>query len=188
MARLAQLYRELGARQPVTRAIERVREHLDLEVPARDAQAQGRVEQLLRLAGRYGERLDDFLEAVVSHNETDEFDPRADRVALMTLHSAKGLEFPVVFIVGCEEGLLPYMRRGEEPDVEEERRLLYVGMTRAQQRLVLTHATKRVLYGQTLDNVPSRFVSDIEDALKVVKEMEARRREPRTEPGQMALF
>ncbi len=120
--------------------------------------------------------------------ETDAYDPRADRVTLMTLHAAKGLEFPVVFLVGCEEGLLPYLRKDEEPDVDEERRLFYVGMTRAGQKLVLCHARKRVLFGQLMENPPSRFVNDIEAALKVVKEMEGRRKGPKEEPGQLALF
>ncbi|MFO7634910.1 MAG: 3'-5' exonuclease, partial [Caldilinea sp.] len=93
------------------------------------------------------------------------YDPRADRVTLMTLHAAKGLEFPVVFIAGCEEGLLPYTRNDETPDVEEERRLFYVGMTRAREKLILSHARTRFLYGQYMENAPSRFVGEIETAL-----------------------
>ncbi len=120
--------------------------------------------------------------------ETDAYDPRADRVTLMTLHAAKGLEFPVVFMVGCEEGLLPYSRKGETPDVDEERRLFYVGMTRAEQKLVLCHARKRWLFGQAMENPASRFLDDIEAALKVLKQMEARRREPKEGPSQLALF
>ncbi|MCB0198231.1 MAG: ATP-binding domain-containing protein, partial [Anaerolineae bacterium] len=80
-----------------------------------------------------------------------------------------GLEFPVVFIVGCEEGLLPYHRSDELPDIDEERRLFYVGMTRAQQRLILTHAKSRFLFGQEMTNPPSQFVDDIEQALKELK-------------------
>jgi DNA helicase-2/ATP-dependent DNA helicase PcrA len=103
------------------------------------------------------------------------------------------LEFPVVFIVGCEEGLLPYIRTlprqaGEEPNIDEERRLFYVGMTRAQERLALRSARKRLLYGLTVENAPSRFIGDIEDALKALKQMEARRKEPKEEPGQLTLF
>ena len=117
-------------------------------------------------------------------SETDAYDPRADRVALMTLHTAKGLEFPVVFIVGCEEGLLPYVRPDEATDIEEERRLFYVGLTRAQRKLVLTHARTRFLYGQRKENPISRFVKDIEDALKEIQEMQRR---PGEEAGEHAV-
>ncbi len=88
----------------------------------------------------------------------------------MTLHAAKGLEFPVVFIAGCEEGLLPYQRNDERADLEEERRLFYVGMTRAQQRLILTYAKSWYLFGQQMNNPPSRFVDDIEQTLKEIKQ------------------
>jgi DNA helicase II / ATP-dependent DNA helicase PcrA len=81
----------------------------------------------------------------------------------MTLHSAKGLEFPVVFMAGLEEGILPHSRSLYEPaEMEEERRLAYVGMTRAQRELYLIYATGRTLYGSRLSNPPSRFLSDIE--------------------------
>ena len=103
----------------------------------------------------------------------------------MTLHAAKGLEFPVVFVLGCEEGLLPYTPPGKAADVEEERRLFYVGMTRARQKLALTHAGRRFLYGQALENPRSRFVGDIETALLEVQA--ARRRERPPEPEQVQL-
>jgi superfamily I DNA/RNA helicase len=91
------------------------------------------------------------------------------------LHAAKGLEFPVVFMVGCEENLLPYQMPGKTFDVEEERRLFYVGMTRAQHKLILTHAKSRFLFGQKQQNEPSRFLSDIENTLKEIKKMAARK-------------
>ena len=183
--------RELGGRVSVTRAIERVWQLVQAERPGQD---EAHIEQLLRLAGPYGDRLGEFLQAMLLRTETDAYDPRADRVTLMTLHASKGLEFPVVFMVGCEEGLLPYVPKGERPgraegaDLDEERRLFYVGMTRAEQKLVLCHARRRMLFGQSMENRVSRFVDDIEAALKVLKEMEARRREPKDEPGQLALF
>jgi len=90
----------------------------------------------------------------------------------MTLHAAKGLEFPVVFIVGCEGNLLPYQRENKPFDLEEERRLFYVGMTRAQQKLILAHAKSRFLFGQQQANEQSRFVNDIENALMEIKKAE----------------
>lgn len=185
LARLGKLFGDLNGRMSVTRAIERIWQHLQTERPG---PAGPHVDQLLRLAGPYGERVDAFLQAVLLGTETDEYDRRADRVTLMTLHAAKGLEFSVVFIVGCEEALLPYARRDETPDIDEERRLFYVGMTRAEQKLVLCHARRRVLFGQMTENPPSRFLGDIEAALKVMKELETRRKGPKEEPDQLTLF
>ncbi|HOT95632.1 MAG TPA: UvrD-helicase domain-containing protein [bacterium] len=91
-------------------------------------------------------------------------DPRGDRIQILTLHAAKGLEFPVVFIIGCEENLLPFAF-GRTGDVEEERRLFYVGMTRAQNRLYLSHARTRLLRGQRHAQIPSRFLQDINKQL-----------------------
>jgi DNA helicase-2/ATP-dependent DNA helicase PcrA len=148
-----------------------------------------RIQQLIRLAHPYEQRLPEFLEATLLYKETDFYDPRADRVTLMTLHAAKGLEFPVVFMVGCEESLLPY-RRGDEPvDVAEERRLFYVGMTRAQQKLILTHAKSRFLFGRQQHNDPSPFLEDIEAAFKEVKRMADRKSAPeKPENPQLRLF
>ncbi len=107
-----------------------------------------------------------LLDEVVLRTPDDDYDPRADRVAAMTLHAAKGLEFPVVFVLGCEEGLLPLVRPGRDgpDDLDEERRLLYVAMTRARNRLVLTRAERRRLYGRTVRPGPSRFLAGIERA------------------------
>jgi ATP-dependent DNA helicase UvrD/PcrA len=155
--------------------------------PYSDADA-ARLHQLVLRAVPFEDRLADFLEVIALQGETDAYDPRADRVTLMSLHASKGLEFPVVFIVGCEEGLLPYERKGEAVDIEEERRLFYVGLTRAGRKLVLTYARKRVLFGQFMENAPSRFVGDIEAALKEVQEMQYRPPERKPESGQMSLF
>ncbi len=87
-------------------------------------------------------------------------DPRGDRIQILTLHAAKGLEFPVVFIIGCEENLLPFAF-GSTGDIAEERRLFYVGMTRARERLYLTHARQRLVRGQRHTQIPSRFLQDI---------------------------
>lgn len=175
--------------QPVARLIEQIVEQLAAQhkKPFDDLDAK-RLQQLVLRAVPYGDRLADFLEAIALQTETDAYDPRADRVALMTLHAAKGLEFPVVFIVGCEEGLLPYQRAGEAADMEEERRLFYVGLTRARHKVILTHAARRVLFGHFMENPPSRFVGDIAAALKDVQERKHRPPQRKPESGQMSLF
>jgi superfamily I DNA/RNA helicase len=89
------------------------------------------------------------------------FDPRADAVTLMTLHAAKGLEFPTAFIVGVEEGLLPFTLPDRPVDIEEERRLFFVGMTRAKDDLFLLRARNRFIYGESRSFPPSRFLSEI---------------------------
>ena len=114
------------------------------------------------------EQLQLFLETVSLVNETDEMEDNAHSgpVTLMTLHNAKGLEFPVIFVVGLEDGVFPHMRSlGEPAEMEEERRLFYVGITRAQQRLFLINATQRALWGAPNFNGPSRFLKEIPDGL-----------------------
>lgn len=121
--------------------------------------------------------------------EADRYDRRADRVTLMSLHAAKGLEFPVVFIVGCEEGLLPYRTPHRDTDLAEERRLFYVGMTRARRRLILTHAARRLLFGRTMEHRLSGFVEDIETALREASAAARRRRSAApTGDRQLPLF
>jgi DNA helicase-2/ATP-dependent DNA helicase PcrA len=106
--------------------------------------------------------LESFLDKVSLVTDVDLYEDKGNRVSLMTLHCAKGLEFPVVFIVGIEEGLLPHYRRGEEiEDMEEERRLFYVGMTRAKQRLFLSRAEERSTFGVGRANLPSRFFDEL---------------------------
>ena len=108
------------------------------------------------------EALAAFLEGVALVSDVDGYDATLDRVTLITLHQAKGLEFPVVFIVGVEEKLLPHIRSMDDPEqLEEERRLCYVGITRAKQRLYLLHAFRRTFMGQSTVNPPSRFLEDI---------------------------
>ena len=118
------------------------------------------------LADRCGADLDRFLDEVALGAEVDTWDARADRITLLTLHAAKGLEFPVVFIVGCDDGLLPLRPwRGAEIDYAEERRLLFVGMTRATTRLFLLTAAKRMMRGEVTACSPSPFLSSIDPAL-----------------------
>ena len=148
-----------------------------------------RIQQLMQRATAFENRLADLLDSTALRKETDDYDPRADRVTLMTLHAAKGLEFPVVFIVGCEEAILPYEREGKSFDLEEERRLFYVGMTRAQQKLVITNAKSRFLFGEQMHNSQSRFVGDIENTLKEIKAQAARNKPQEKAPDlQMRLF
>jgi DNA helicase-2/ATP-dependent DNA helicase PcrA len=121
------------------------------------------VKELLSVAESYNElTLEAFLEEIALVSDIDNYSDSTNAVTLMTLHSAKGLEFPVVFIAGLEEGIFPHSRSlfdGEQ--MEEERRLCYVGMTRAKERLFLLYANTRLLYGQTNHNPPSRFLLEI---------------------------
>ena len=129
------------------------------------------VQELRNVAAQYEEvetdsTLAQFLEEVALVSDVD--DPGAeqpDAVTLITLHSAKGLEYPVIFMPGMEEGILPHMRALDEPgQLQEERRVCYVGMTRAQERLYLTHARRRMSYGNLRANPPSRFLGDLPEA------------------------
>ena len=109
--------------------------------------------------------LGDFLEEVSLIADISNHTEDGDVVTLMTLHSAKGLEFPVVFLVGMEEGLFPHNMSLMENNLEEERRLCYVGITRAKERLYITNAKRRMLYGKENMNIPSRFISEIDEKL-----------------------
>jgi DNA helicase-2/ATP-dependent DNA helicase PcrA len=154
----------------------------------RTIEAMGRVENLKELAGVAAEfeksnegaiigdeefdeldhlrRLELFLETTALVADIDEWDEGAGAVTLMTLHTAKGLEFPVVFIVGMEDGVFPHMRSlGDPEELEEERRLAYVGVTRAQDRLYLTSAWNRMLFGGSSYNPPSRFLLEVPEGL-----------------------
>ena len=131
----------------------------------RVAQLRAAVELLSPLAERAGADADAFLAELALGAEVDVWDPRADRVSLLTLHAAKGLEFPVVFVVGCEDGLLPFRFPGEEGDVAEERRLFFVGMTRARTHLLLSAARRRTVRGESREPAPSPFLADLPDGL-----------------------
>jgi DNA helicase II / ATP-dependent DNA helicase PcrA len=140
----------------------------DAELKRAEAMAAIRsaADVLAPLADRCGADLGRFLDEVAVGAEVDTWDPRADRITLLTLHAAKGLEFPVVFIVGCDDGLLPLRPwRGAEIDYAEERRLLFVGMTRATTRLTLLTAAKRMMRGEVTQCSPSPFLSSIDPAL-----------------------
>ena len=106
----------------------------------------------------------DFLNEIALYTDIDQYDKSADSVVMMTMHSAKGLEFPTVFIVGAEEGIFPGVRSiGEPEEMEEERRLCYVAMTRARKKLTFTAARQRMIFGRTAAGRPSRFVDEVSD-------------------------
>jgi DNA helicase II / ATP-dependent DNA helicase PcrA len=150
--------------------------YLDELQAERSIESEGRLENLAELVGsaQDAESVEQFLEQVSLVADVDELDGDASQAVLMTLHSAKGLEFPVVFLIGLEDGVFPHLRSLGEPDeLEEERRLCYVGITRAQDRLYLSHAWSRTLYGGTQYNPPSRFLDEIPDGL--VEAIEQRR-------------
>jgi DNA helicase-2/ATP-dependent DNA helicase PcrA len=147
------------------------------------------LQRLLPLAKNCGGDQARLLDAVALASNADFWDPRAEGVALLTLHAAKGLEFPVVFIVGLEDGVLP-LHWGKPDDVApedsgEERRLFYVGMTRAKDRLILSRAGKRLWRGRVREQKPSPFLTDIESELVRQQQAELRRK---PEDRQLKLF
>lgn len=161
---------------PLADTLNRIMEETDYvnALRAEPEKFEDRVQNLNELSAtltRFSEEnpegtLNDYLEEVALLTDIDNYNSDADTVVLMTLHSAKGLEFPVVFIPGMEEGVFPGMQSMYvESEVEEERRLAYVGITRAKQKLYLTHAKSRMIYGSTNYYRPSRFVAEIPEKL-----------------------
>jgi DNA helicase-2/ATP-dependent DNA helicase PcrA len=159
----------------VPEVIERVLErsgYLDSLRAERTIEAQGRMENLQELVGVAQEyqqtaqepSLSGFLQEISLYSDQDAIRGEQSLVTLMTLHNAKGLEFRAVFMIGMEEGIFPHARSIEEQGLEEERRLAYVGMTRARERLVLTHASARSLWGSRSYNLPSRFLDELPES------------------------
>jgi DNA helicase II / ATP-dependent DNA helicase PcrA len=156
----------------VPELLERVLEksgYLESLEAERTVEAQGRIENLLELVGvarEYQERaeepgLSEFLQQISLYSDQDDLSAERSLVSLMTLHNAKGLEFRAVFLIGMEEGVFPHSRSLEEQGLEEERRLAYVGLTRAKERLTLSHAASRSLWGARGYNLPSRFLDEL---------------------------
>lgn len=150
-----------------------------------DPQDQARAEnigELLSVAKDFQDTnpsgtVEDFLEQVALVNDVDSFEQEESKVTLMTLHAAKGLEFPIVFLGGLEEGLFPHSRTLMNPEeIEEERRLAYVGITRAEKELYISNATTRTVFGRTSSYLPSRFIDEIPEAL--VDGLRAKRKVP----------
>jgi DNA helicase-2/ATP-dependent DNA helicase PcrA len=170
MARLREaLDSGAGSQRMVEAAVTESGYLLELETE-RTVEAEGRIENIRELGGVAAEfearnpegELTEFLESVSLVSDQDEYDEEAGSVTLMTLHVAKGLEFPVVFMIGMEDGVFPHYRSmGDAAQLEEERRLAYVGITRAKERLYLCHAWSRMLFGTTSYNPPSRFLGEI---------------------------
>ena len=150
-----------------------------------DPQDQARAEnigELLSVAKDFQDTnptgtVEDFLEQVALVNDVDSFEQEDSKVTLMTLHAAKGLEFPIVFLGGLEEGLFPHSRTLMNPEeIEEERRLAYVGITRAEQELYISNATTRTVFGRTSSYLPSRFIDEI--PAELVDGLRAKRKVP----------
>jgi DNA helicase-2/ATP-dependent DNA helicase PcrA len=168
LASLMSQAQELSVPQLVERVLEQSG-YLEALEAERTIEAQGRIENLQELVGvaqEYAEgeeeqSLSSFLQAISLFSDQDSIRGEGSLVTLMTLHNAKGLEFRAVFVIGMEEGLFPHARSIEEQGIEEERRLCYVGMTRAQERLCMTHTTSRTLFGNRAYNLPSRFLDEL---------------------------
>ena len=153
------------------------------------AEARAARELLRPVAEACGDDADRFLAELALGTEVDTWDPRADRISLLTLHAAKGLEFPVVFIAGCEDGLLPLTWGKPDPaDLEEERRLFYVGVTRTRSKLFLTRATKRLARGKVRERAPSPYLADIEERLLERRRARLPEREAKGPDPQLDLF
>jgi len=143
---------------------------------------------LVAFARSFADDLGSFLDHLALGRSVDLHDPRAERISLLTLHASKGMEFPVVFLVGIEEDVLPFAGPPAPADLEEERRLLYVGMTRARSRLYLSHARRRTVFGRRTCGRPSRFLDDIEEALKDLARPATPARGRRPSSEQKSLF
>ncbi|MBI9075666.1 MAG: UvrD-helicase domain-containing protein [Desulfatibacillum sp.] len=166
-------------------------EHLIYSIPleplyARSGNGRTASACIVDMARDFSGGLARFCDLVNLASDADTLAPEADRVSLMTMHAAKGLEFRGVFVAGCEDGLIPHAREGKESDPEEELRLFYVALTRAQRRLWLTYAKRRRMFGMVLSQKPSPFLARIEKEMKDLKKPFKRKKKP--EPVQLDLF
>lgn len=182
-----------GPRRPVRDVLENIIRRSGLDAEFRgdrhaDGTAMDNVNELISSAAQYDLEnpegdLEDYLQQTALICDVDALDAESGAVAMMTMHAAKGLEFPVVFIVGLEDGLLPHSRSNEDrDDMEEERRLCFVGMTRAEQQLVMTYARYRQLRGMTSRTVPSPFLSELSADSVRLGETETQRRSLSAKP------
>ncbi|MFS0662205.1 DNA helicase PcrA [Niallia alba] len=196
---LIQNYTRMQEYLSVTELVEEVIDksgYVDMLKAEKSIEAQSRlenIEEFMSVSKNFEEANDDKsliafltdLALVADIDKLDEDGKQADSVVLMTLHSAKGLEFPIVFLIGLEEGVFPHSRSlMEETEMEEERRLAYVGITRAEKQLYLTNAQMRTLFGRTNMNPPSRFVKEIpEDLLEGLSPVNNRQRMAPSQSG-----
>ncbi len=154
-----------------------------------DVENNNLLNRLTLAAKPHGNNLNSFLHEIAMQSDIDDFDRRADRVTLMSLHASKGLEFSTVFIAGCEEKLIPYQDTRRGTDIDEERRLLYVGMTRARNKLYLSSAGMRTIWGRTENTKPSRFLNKIENTLKEISQTRLLTKKKNQQPNpQIDLF
>jgi DNA helicase-2/ATP-dependent DNA helicase PcrA len=175
---IASLRERAERRGPVAELLESVLSesgYVEALEAERTVEAEGRIENLQELVGMAGEfdanrelegeselpPLEEFLEQISLINEQDALVDDGSKVTLMTLHNAKGLEYEAVFMIGCEDGVFPHSRSIDEGNLEEERRLCYVGLTRARKRLTLTYARRRTIFGASGTGIPSRFLGEI---------------------------
>jgi uncharacterized protein (TIGR00375 family) len=184
---VARIVAELSFAGPDESVVDRVR-HAANAVLGRGneeaAEVHTAVDLLKPLAERCGNDLERFRTELSLGVEVDTWEPRADRISLLTLHASKGLEFPVVFLLGCEDGLLPLRWPGEEPDeaaLAEERRLLFVGMTRAQRHLYLSHAAERTRQGAVRKASRSPFLADVREGFERIGDAVPRARPRQTQ-------
>ena len=184
LARLKEITLDLDAKGVISRLSKEAGLIEKIEADTRTDHAFNR---MLAIAG-FHKKLDSFLDEIALNRDVDTVAERAEKVSLMTMHSAKGLEFPVVFVAGCEQGLIPFARDGEQvEDPEEERRLFYVAMTRAMEILCLTYAKKRQVYGRLEKRQRSVFIGDIERTLTRFEKPAAPSPKPKKEI-QLELF
>ena len=153
-----------------------------------DPHAAEALGSVISLAGKFDFDTKGFFTGINLHSDTDIYDQKAEKISLMTMHAAKGLEFPVVFITGCEDYLIPYKQPGDDTlDIDEEKRLFFVAMTRAKERLYLTHARKRLIFGRMARLKISPFVLAIEEHLRKHETM-TRKNRKEVKTVQLKLF
>jgi superfamily I DNA/RNA helicase len=168
-------------------AVEEVVSQENPEVHPTTAEGTEALKKLRLWAAMFKGRLGEFIEVLSIQTGLDTYEPDQETVKLLTLHAAKGLEFPIVIIAGCEANLLP-LSLLKESDLEEERRLFYVGLTRAKEKIILTWAQKRTLFGQKLVQSPSPFLENIEAILKNQINIAGAKQSKRSQKKQMSLF
>ncbi len=164
-------------------------EQTSLGIPVKnDTQWLQQQDYLKKKAHSFDGDLPTFLNRVALQTDTDQYDTRGEKVSLMTMHASKGLEFPVVFITGCENGLIPFIpTEKKNQDIDEERRLFYVAMTRAKQELYLSHAKKRKIHGKIGIQSISPFVTDVKQKLNYINQLSGKK-SGRPRQTQLRLF